>query len=253
MVDVAEHVYHDDPSLGHPDVRTRLAGASYFFMGNGMIQAAVQYAPGGHGTPLGLVVMNPDRLGTKRESLTMDPAAGLEGTVVRLATGSGERVPQVGSLAVSWDTNAPVPTVLAAWDADGLGVQERFSCPSRALPRLSREVTVLNDGDQPRHAAVRTGLPTALVERRFSLAPRESLRVWLLYDLSHDSGSAVVRFADRDPLEADAPASWTGLSAIAFNEPVLDHLFRTSRTQLPAVISRPCRWQHLAIQPRMGP
>ena len=237
MVDVAEHVYHDDPAQGHPDVRTRLAGASYFFVGNGLIQASVQHAPGGEGTPLGLAIMNPERLGKKRECLTMDPVAGLEATVLRLATDSGEQAPRSDTLTVSWDINPPVPTVLAAWDGDGLKVQERFSCPSLALPRLSREVTVLNEGDRPLHAIIRTGSPGALVERRCSLAPRESLRVWLIYDLGPEGGSILMRWSDRDPIETAASASWTGLSAIAFNEPVLDHLFRASRTQLPAAIS----------------
>jgi hypothetical protein len=237
MVDVAEHVYHDDPAQGHPDVRTRLAGASYFFVGNGAVQAAVQHAPGGEGTLLGLLIMNPDRLGKKRECLTMDPAAGLEATVLRLATDSGERAPGADTLAVSWDISAPVPSVLAAWDADGLKVQERFSCPSLALPRLSREVTVLNDGDRPRHAIIRTGSPGAMLERRCSLAPRESLRVWLLYDLGPIAGPVLGRFTDRDPLEDDAPALWSGLTTIRCDDPVLDHLFRASRRQLPAVIS----------------
>ena len=49
MVNVAEHVYHDDPSAGPPDVRTRLSGASYFFLGNGVIQAAVQHRAGRRG------------------------------------------------------------------------------------------------------------------------------------------------------------------------------------------------------------
>jgi len=44
MVDVAEHVYDDDPGHGHPDVRTRLAGASYFLLWQRFVQAAVQYA-----------------------------------------------------------------------------------------------------------------------------------------------------------------------------------------------------------------
>ena len=41
MINPSEHVYDDDPDLGHPDVRTRLKDVSYFFLGNGHIQAAV--------------------------------------------------------------------------------------------------------------------------------------------------------------------------------------------------------------------
>jgi len=42
MIDVKEHLYDDDPAKGHPDVRTKLKDVSYFFLGNGHIQAAVQ-------------------------------------------------------------------------------------------------------------------------------------------------------------------------------------------------------------------
>ena len=72
MIDVKEHYYDDDPESGHPDVRTRIKGVSYFFIGNGWIQGAVQVAPSGEGTPLGLLIMNPEYLGKKREALTMD-------------------------------------------------------------------------------------------------------------------------------------------------------------------------------------
>jgi len=58
MIDVQEHFYDDDPKKGHPDVRTRLKDVSYFFLGNELIQAAVQIAPSGEGPPLHI----PDRV-----------------------------------------------------------------------------------------------------------------------------------------------------------------------------------------------
>jgi len=69
MIDVKEHCYQDDPARGHPDVRTFLKDVSYFFLGNGLIQAAVQFAPGGEGSPYGLILQHPDRLAFKRDSL----------------------------------------------------------------------------------------------------------------------------------------------------------------------------------------
>jgi len=83
MIDVKEHIYHDDPNVGHADVRTELKDAAYFFLGNGLIQAAVQTAPGGDGTPVGLLIMDPERLRKKREALTMDERTGLDRTGVR--------------------------------------------------------------------------------------------------------------------------------------------------------------------------
>ena len=91
MVNVAEHVYDDDPRRGHPDVRTRLDGASYFFLGNGVVQAAVQWVTGSEGTPLGLIVMDPERLRKKRDSPTVSPHFGLEGTIGIFAQGGPAR------------------------------------------------------------------------------------------------------------------------------------------------------------------
>ncbi len=45
MIDVKEHIYDDDPNIGHADVRTALKDLSYFFLENSLIQAAVQYSP----------------------------------------------------------------------------------------------------------------------------------------------------------------------------------------------------------------
>jgi GH15 family glucan-1,4-alpha-glucosidase len=73
MIDFEEHFYDDSPSKAHPDVQTRLKDVAYFFLGNGRIQAAVQVCPSGEGTPVGLLIMNPEILAKKRESLTMDP------------------------------------------------------------------------------------------------------------------------------------------------------------------------------------
>ncbi len=47
MIEAKEHFYTDDPAVGPLDVRTVLKDASYFFLGNGLIQAAVQFAPAG--------------------------------------------------------------------------------------------------------------------------------------------------------------------------------------------------------------
>jgi hypothetical protein len=68
MIDVAEHVYHDDPRIGHPDVRTQLRDVCYYFIGNGLIEGAIQFAPAWEGSPYGLLLMDPQQLKMKRES-----------------------------------------------------------------------------------------------------------------------------------------------------------------------------------------
>lgn len=61
MINVEEHIYHDDPKVGHPDVRTQLRDVRYYFIGNGLISAAVQHAPAGEGSLYGLLLMDPQQ------------------------------------------------------------------------------------------------------------------------------------------------------------------------------------------------
>jgi hypothetical protein len=237
MVDVAEHVYDDDPGHGHPDVRTRLAGVSYFLLGNGLVQAAVQHAPRGEGTPLGLLIMGPDRLRKKRDALTMQTGSGLETSVVHLVTATADVSPSAGALTVAWLPDAPVPAVVASWGGRGFTVQERFYCPSASRARLAREVTITNRGTEPQAGWVRTGAPGSSVMPRFSVKPGARTRVWLVYELDAAAASVRLTVAATDPLEAEARASWSGLADVRFDDPVLDRLFRASRMQLPAAVS----------------
>ncbi|MCU0250369.1 MAG: hypothetical protein MUE61_09185 [Vicinamibacterales bacterium] len=237
MVDVAEHVYDDDPARGHPDVRTRLAGVNYFLLGNGLIQAAVQHAPRGEGTALGLLIMDPDRLRKKRDALTMHPAFGLETSVVHLVTSTSDVSPLLSALAVAWQPDAPVPTVVASWGARGFTVQERFYCPSASRARLAREVTITNRSTELQVGWLRTSVPDSTVMPRIFVKPGARMRVWLVYDLDAATGGLRLTAAATDPTEADAHTAWAGLADVRFDEPALDHLFRASRAQLPAAVS----------------
>ena len=237
MVDVAEHVYDDDPQRGHPDVRTRLAGVNYFLLGNGLIQAAVQHAPRGEGTALGLLIMDPDSLRKKRDALNMHPASGLETSAVHLVTATADVSPLISALTVAWQPDAHVPTVIASWGARGFTVQERFYCPSASRARLAREVTITNRGAEPQVGWVRTSVPGTTVMPRFSVKPGARTRVWLVYDLDPAAAALRLTAAATDPVEAEARATWAALADIRFDDPVLDHLFRASRAQLPAAVS----------------
>jgi hypothetical protein len=237
MVDVAEHVYDDDPGRGHPDVRTRLAGVNYFLLGNGLIQAAVQHASRGEGTPLGLLIMNPDALRKKRDALTMHPEFGLETSVVHLVTATSDVSPLLSALTVAWQTDSQVPTVVASWGARGFTVQERFYCPSASRARLAREVTITNRSTEPQVGWVRTSVPGSTVMPRISVKPGARMRVWLVYDLDASTGGLRLTAAATDPTEADARGAWAGIADVRFDEPALDHLFRASRAQLPAAVS----------------
>jgi hypothetical protein len=249
MVDVAEHVYDDDPALGHPDVRTRLDGAAYFFLGNGAIQAAVQCVTGPLGTPLGLLVMHPERFGKKRDALTMDARHGLGPTVVRLEAGGRTLAPAADALSVVWRSDARVPTVEATWGGAGLAVCERFYCPSASLPRLAREIVLANHEPDARTVTLSTGAPDAPIEHACALEPHGRARLWLVYDLSPQESAVTVRFSAREPLDEQACAVWSRRIQLASGDATIDELLLAATRQLPAVVSSEGRvdgsiWQY---------
>jgi hypothetical protein len=248
MIDAQEHRYDDDPAIGPADVRTRLSGASYFFLGNGLIQAAVQFAPEGEGTPLGLLLMDPDRLAKKREALTMDAASGLAGTSLEIEAGGASHKPAARELRVSWEEREGLPAVRACWPMSGGEVEELFYCPDPAAPVLVREVT-LPRGVPAGRALVRTAVPGTKREAAPRPAASGVPRVLFRYILDASRRKVELSVLEEPPDEAPARAYWKGLAAVTFGDPRLDRFFRSARCQLPALVSASGRqdggvWQY---------
>ncbi|MFI5357778.1 MAG: hypothetical protein ACHQ4G_10625 [Opitutales bacterium] len=249
MIDASEHFYHDDPAVGPADVRTQLKDVEYFFLGNGLIQAAVQWSPAGEGTFLGLLVMDPDRLGKKRDALTLDARAGLAPTQVRVRAAAGEFAPAAGRGRVAWAPAAPVPTVVARWAVAGLQVTERFSCPEWNRPRLCREIVVRNRSRRRVTCELVTGRGAGRVIRRLALAAGASRSVVLGYTLAATRKKVVSQVLTRRPADAAAQRFWRSLARVRLGDPRLDHFFAAARAQLPAAVSRRGRldgsiWQY---------
>ena len=237
MIDVQEHVYHDDPAAGPPDVRTALAGVDYFFLGNGLIQAAVQVAPRGEGTPVGLLVMDPDRLRKKREALTMDPRRGLDATLFRVIVDGRTHAPVPGGVRARWDKRAVVPTVAVAWRAGTLRIEERFTCPDREKAVLLRSITIRNDAARPVHGAIVTGVRGSSLKRRFTLGPESEKTLTVRYALDRTRDRVKAEFLRQTLKALPAEGHWRGLAMISTGDPRLDHFFRASKSQLPAAVS----------------
>jgi hypothetical protein len=237
MINVSEHFYDDDPGQGHPDVRTRLDGAAYFFLGNGLIQAAVQFAPNGEGTALGLLVMDPERLGKKREARSFDPARGLEPTMVRIDSGGRACRPRHADVSVEWTSHGGVPAVRARWSSADLAVSELFFCPDRTTPRLTRAVQVRSTSDRACELRVVTGIRNVKVEQPMTLAARGEACAWFVYTLDAAQGRVSIAAAPGEPLLDEARRYWVGRMDIAFGDSLLDRFFAASRCQLPAVVS----------------
>ena len=237
MIDFSEHVYDDDPRRGHPDVRTRLEDAAYFFLGNGLIQGAVQFAPAGEGTPLGLLIMDPERLGKKRDALSFDPTSGLEATSVWLAASEGQGTARAGRLEVEWTTHRGVPAVLARWSWNEHEVRELFFCPDRTTPRLVRQVAVRDVSGSRREVRLRTGVRHQAIERTLSIPAGTEAQTWLVYTLDPFARTVAIDVASQDPLQPEACHYWSAGTRASFNHALLDRMFDASRYQLPAVIS----------------
>jgi hypothetical protein len=238
MIKAQEHFYTDDPAVGPPDVRTALEDCSYFFLGNGLIQAAVQFAPAAEGTPLGLLIMDPDVLGKKRDALTMDPESGLSATAVEITVDGSRFRPVPAGLRVRWDECAGLPTVCAEWSGGGIGIQERFFCPDRERPELVRWIHLRNMGDRPISAVARTGIRAAVLEKGIVLDPSGEIRFGLRYILEAGSHHVRLEFGDSSAAAGSAKEYWNSLAAVSTGEALVDRFFQASKFQLPAAISR---------------
>ncbi len=238
MIDVKEHFHSDDPNQGHADVRTRLKDASYFFLGNGHIQAAVQIAPSGEGTPLGLLIMNPDRLGKKREALTTNPASGLNDTMIYLEFDGSIETVIPRTLQASWSADYEVPTVKVTWQAKSFQVTELFYCPDLVNPVLIREVCIKNNSQKNQSAVFKTSVPSEEIEVGLSLDQNVETKIFLHYALDAADKSVRLKLVGQYKISDDAIAYWKKITQISFQSPLLDHYFNAAKIQQATTISK---------------
>lgn len=238
MIDVQEHFYDDDPSKGHPDVKTKLKDVSYFFLGNGFIQAAVQIALSGEGTPVGLLLMNPERLAKKREALTMDPESGLENSMIRIISGNSVSTPAPKALKAGWFDDYGIPAVQVRWKKNGFQVTEYFYCPDISCPTLIREVLMKNLLDSRVQAHLQTGTAKEIIEQDIFFNTKEEKRIFLRYQLESSGKRVLLDFVQEIKPNREAIKYWEKKTHASFGIPLLDHYFNASRFQLPAVISK---------------
>lgn len=238
MINAQEHFYHDDPNQGHPDVRTRLKDVNYFFIGNGHILAAVQLAPSGEGTPLGLLILNPDQLGKKREALTMNPGTGLEASMIYLEVEKSTETIVPQTIQVGWCDDFQVPTVKVTWQSNSFQVTELFYCPDRVNPVLIRELHIKNIAQRNLAGTLMTGVLKEDIEIDLPLNQSEEIRIFLRYVLN-----AAGKYVQLDPVGSykisdDAIACWNQTTKISFNSPLLDRFFKAAKIQQATTISK---------------
>jgi hypothetical protein len=252
-MEIGEHFYTDDPARGPADVRTTLLGVEYFFLGNGLIQAAVQIAPAGGATPLGLLLMDPERLGPKRAALSFDPDRGLAATMLTVSDGRAAHRPRPGAAKASWLGASAEPRVEAVWTGGPYRVTEVFFCPDMRTARLLRRVTIVRTAAGASKVSLSTGLGERTVSAEVRFRGRTSAPVTFEYRIAKRDGrpSALVRLAREDREDAGNPAAayWRDTADCRFHDPLLDRFFAASKFQLRAAVSASGRldgsiWQY---------
>ncbi|MDH4197559.1 MAG: hypothetical protein OEW05_09150 [Candidatus Aminicenantes bacterium] len=239
-MEVREHFYADDPRRGPRDVITRLAAVEYFFLGNGLLQAAVQTTRDRRATSPGLLIMHPDRLGPKRRALTLDPVLGLRPTLAAIAIGRALFRPAAKSLQVRWAERDGVPAVEAEWPAGPARVRECLLCPDRTFPRLVREIAVRNVSARRISVRVRTGVGRRSVFETLSVAPGEAKTLCVEYRITGgpEAPAVAVRTVPRLSVSRAAAAYWRSTADLRTGDLQLDHFYRAALTQLHAAVSK---------------
>jgi hypothetical protein len=249
MIDAEEHLYDDDPGQGHPDVRTQLKDVEYFFLGNGYVKAAVQLAPSGEGTPVALLLMPPEVLAKKRDSLLLDPETGLESTMIQLKWGETLCTPHENKPSGKWSEKAGIPTVVIEWSSGPFLVCEVFFCPDMTRPAVAREITIRNASEKAQEASCITGTVGLEIVKSLVWSPGQEHRLIFSYQLLEEESQPRIELVPAAEAAADAKEFWSRSTRLEFSSDLLNRFYRSCRNQLPAVISTGARvdasiWQY---------
>lgn len=150
------------PQNLHPDFVTYLPGIEYFLLGNGDIQAVVQYSPRQDGEKpqsfLGLTLMSSEHFARKWSTFLFHPEAGFGRTMVSVILDGKEFGSNPDSFrSIDWKYVDNVPTVSLRWNAGTVDIEEEFFVPSEG-GMLLRRVTATNNGATPVALQVNAGL-----------------------------------------------------------------------------------------------
>jgi hypothetical protein len=249
MINVEEHVYHDDPKIGPSDVRTELRDVRYYFIGNGRIEAAIQHAPAGDGSLYGLLLMDPKQLKMKREALTFDPETGIAKTMLDIFIEGAESPLERENLAIGWDGRQELPCVRVDWQTKQLAVSELFYCAELSCARVVREINLRNHSSETVACRIATGMQSRSMLRSVHLSPGDEADLWILYSMDEGTAEVEFVFGDQQPSMDESKQFWSIATQVQLGLSPLDHLFKTAARQLPAMISRQGRidasiWQY---------
>ena len=255
-MDTKEHISNYDPKVGHYDKNTNAPGFNYFFLGNGAIEVAIQYCKSGKGTPLGLLIMDPDKIGQKSNVYTFDERYGLERTMINVQVGKNIYQPDKNNLLVEWVERDLSPVVYAIWSEDFFEVHEIFYCLSKNESKIARVVVLRNNSDKTITGTVRIDLnPSAkkkkISEFKFKVKGGEEKEFFFVYELIKKNKSVISYLLKHKDLIIDPELYLYNqlTNSINFYNRKLDFLFFVSKSQISATISKNAKmdasvWQY---------
>ncbi len=250
-MEVQEHFYADDPARGPADGKTTLRNVDYFFLGNGLVQAAVQIAPSGEATPVGLLIMDPERLGPKRAAVTFDKNTGIAATGLSLAARGMIHAARPGTARARWLPGTIDPRVEVVWRSGPYRVTELFFCPDTRTGRLLRRISVSRSAGGASKIRAMTGIRDRTIETELAFKGRAAGPVVFEYSFAERDGEPSLRLRLGSDPGAAVPAIeyWRGTADCRFSDPLLDRFFAASKFQLRAAVSRSGRldgsiWQY---------
>jgi len=135
----------------HQDFNTYHPGIEYFFLGNGDMQAVVQYCPDRSGdlppSYLGLTLMDAEHFSRKWSTYLFHPERGYERSMLDVRVdGKGYAATPQTVTGIRWKLVEAVPVVSLTWKAGTVAVEEEFYVPPEG-GTLIRNVRVRNSGD----------------------------------------------------------------------------------------------------------
>lgn len=231
-----EHFYYDDPTQGPVDAKTTLKDVNYFFLGNGFIEAAVQLSPANEGTPVGVILMHPEKFGPKRRSLNFDPVSGFAASQIKIFI-DGQPIGLIPS--AHWKLDLEAPAVEVIQRTRDFQMTEIFYCPDREIPRLRRLVTCQNLSDREIQFRLETGIPGKNIQKSKALPPQATFILTLVYSLDSTANPVSLESERLDAVEIAPSAQlfWLNLASGDFSDPQLNHLFNAAKFQLQSNIA----------------
>jgi len=146
------------PQTYHMDSLTNPPGMEYYFLGNGLLTAALQVvADSAQGTHCGLILRSPDHFGRKTTSFLYTDNQGLSDSRVEVLVDDKVCVPMPENSEVTWEYPQRVPTVAIAWKAGACAITQKLFCAGDRAA-LYQVIDCENLGAAPAHVQARLRL-----------------------------------------------------------------------------------------------